>query len=198
MPTSSVSSIPALCDALVEAYASRGVAVHENLGPGLSREQILRIVAPLNITLPEGVIALYQWRNGHIEEDADDVIRFRDNTFVSLERAVEEHAEILSSYGIDSTLEDDGVDLRASFPISAFEGSWDVVACGAHLHRSAGDHPVIRVFQGVEMYYPSVESMLRICTEWVSHPDWDPVNGLSGDAELKIWRRHVPGIFDDA
>ena len=195
MTAQTATTIHPLCDALADAFERKGVAVRANLSPGLAREEILRIVEPLGIALPEDVIALYEWRNGHLDEFSEDVIRFRDNTFISLERAVEEHAQLMSIYALDSTLEEDRVDLQAALPISFFEGSCDVVACGAHLHHDAGDHPVIRVFEGIDMYYPSIESMLRICTEWVSHPDWDAADGFPGDAEMEIWQKHVPGIF---
>lgn len=190
------SEISVLCDCLADAFEAKGVAVRKNLRPGLTREGILRIVQPLKLVLPEDVIALYQWRNGHDDESAENVLCFRDNTFLSLERAVEEFASVQSTYGADSTLQNDWVDLRACIPFSHFEGAWDVVACGAHLHRNAGDHPVIRVFQGVDLYYPSIGSMLKTCIEWVSHAQWDPMNGLPDSVVMAIWRKHAPGIFD--
>lgn len=194
-------TITELCERLADAYESKGVQVRDNLQAGLSQEDILRIAAPLKIALPDEVIELYSWRNGHIDEFDPDLfrnIRFRDNTFISLQRAVEEYSIIQSSYGVGSTLQQDRVDLTSCLPISAFEGSWDVVACGAHLFGAKFDFPVMRVFQGIEMWFNSIPAMLQTCISWVSSPNWQNLDGLPEDDEMRIWKQHNPGIFKRA
>jgi hypothetical protein len=195
MPT-----ITELCEQLADAFEARGVRVRENLQPGLSHDAIMEIVAPLRLPLPDDVVELYQWRNGHVDDHDPQWrhIRFRDNAFISLQRAVREYASIAGSYGADSTLHADRVDLSACIPISAFDGSWDVVACGAHLFGRRIDHPVVRVFQGIDMHFHSLPSMLQTCIAWVSSPGWSPLDGLPADEEMEIWTRHNPGIFGNA
>jgi hypothetical protein len=195
MPT-----ITELCNQLADAYEAKGVAVRENLRPGLSTTEILEIVAPLNIIVPDDVIELYQWANGHIHDDDFELHRnlcFRDNNFVSLQDAVLEYKSIQEIYGIGSTLEQDLVNLRSCLPISAFQGSWDVVACGAHLFGASMEHPVIRVFQGIDMYFHSIASMLETCIEWVSSPNWQNLKGLPAEEEMEIWKRHTPDLFQE-
>ena len=193
MPT-----ITELCNQLADAYEAKGIAVRENLRPGLTTTEILATVAPLQIIVPDDFIELYQWRNGHINEFDPDLnrnLKFRDNKFISLEEAVLEYQNVQEYYGIESTLEQDRVDLKACLPISEFQGSWDVVACGAHLFGSERDHPVIRVFQGIDMYFHSISSMLETCIEWVSSPNWKVLHGLPHEEQKEIWKRHNPDVF---
>ena len=131
-----MATITELCEQLADAYEVQGLPVRENLQPGISREDLLRAVAPLRIAIPDEIIELYSWRNGHFLEfdpDRHRNLRFRDGIFLPAEQIVDEYSRIQKSYGLHSTLAMDRVDLRATIPISAFEGSWDVVACGAHL-----------------------------------------------------------------
>ncbi len=188
-----------LCERLADAYELQGVTVRANLRPGVSREVVLKALAPLGIAVPEEVIELYSWANGHIlEEDWDHHrhVRFRDGVFLSVERIVGEYAGVQQFYGQDSTLADDRIDLRSIVPISSYEGAWNVVACGAHLSGTQFDHPVFHVHQGIDMYFHSVESMLRTCIDWVSSPHWEHLTTLPRDIEMEIWRRHNPGIFE--
>jgi hypothetical protein len=185
-----------LADRLADAFEAKGVRVRDNLNPGLDRRSILQTVAPLGFALPEEVVQLYEWRNGSTNEDSGGpAIIFRDNRFISLERAVEEREEFLKYYGVDSTLELDRVDLRACFPIGTLDGAWTTVACGRHLHPGGHPNPVINVFQGVDMHYHSVRTMLMTCMAWVVHPQWRYLYGLGPEAEMEIWQEHNPGIF---
>ncbi len=193
MPT-----ITELCNQLADTYEAKGINVRENLRPGLTTKEILEIVAPLQIVVPDDVIELYQWGNGHINEFDPDLHRnfkFRDNDFISLEEAVMEYESVQAYYGIHSTLQQDRVDLKACLPISSFQGSWDVVACGAHLFGSEKDYPVVRVFQGIDIYFHSISSMLVTCIEWISSPNWKVLRGLPREEEKEIWMRHNPDVF---
>lgn len=181
-----MATITELCEQLADAYDVQGVPVRENLRPGISREDLLRAVAPLRIAVPDEVIELYSWRNGHFLEFDPDLhrnLRFRDGIFLPADRIVDEYSRIQR------------VDLRATIPISAFEGAWYVVACGAHLYGSSFDHPVVHVHQGIDMYFHSTESMLRTCIDWVSSPYWENLSSLPEDFEMAVWRRHNPGVF---
>jgi hypothetical protein len=191
-------SVTELCERLANAYELQGLPVRQNLRPGVSREVVLRTLAPLRIPVPEEIVELYGWRNGHVLEfdpDQHRYLSFRDGIFVSVERVVEEYSRIQKSYGVNSTLRTDRVDLQAVIPISSFEGAWDVVACGAHLYGSNFDHPVIHVHQGISMYFHSVQTMLQTCTDWVSSPHWENLSSLPEKIEMEIWHRHNPGIF---
>jgi hypothetical protein len=184
-----VESIKEKCERLAAAFEGKGVRVHENLSPGLSRSEILHLTAKIGIRPPEELIELYEWRDGSmLEHDPPDHrnIIFRDNVFISLERAIEEHAMLMGSYG---QIE---VDLQACLPISTFDGSWDVVACSPVALAGGLPSPVIRVFQGTEIYFDSIAAMLDTCIEWVSHPAWVQHEGLPQPIELQIWDRHNP------
>jgi hypothetical protein len=191
-------SITDLCNRLADAYELQGLPVRENLRPGVSREVVLKALAPLRVPVPEELLELYAWRNGHILEfdpEQHRYLSFRDGIFISVERIVEEYLKIQKSYGVNSTLEMDRVDLRAVIPVSSFEGAWDVVACGTHLHGSNLKYPVVHVHQGISMYFHSVESMLQTCLDWVSSPYWENLSTLPEKVEMEIWRRHNPGVF---
>ncbi len=191
-----MASIAERCELLADAFEAKGVAVRGNLAPGLKRDEILRLVRPLNVALPEELIQLYEWKNGHVDDNGwMPCVVFRDNVFISLERAVEQYRSIQATYGEDSILAADRIDVRAALPISLLHGSWDVVACGAHLFGTRYDHPVVRVFQGFEMYFHSIAAMLDTCTAWVSSPNWNTGEGLSELEEKEIWTRLNPGVF---
>ena len=188
--------IAILGEQLADAFEARGVPVRATLNPGLARDHVMRRAASLGIELPEDVVSLYAWRNGVAESAAHgESMVFRDNAFISLEAAIGEYASIQKYYGVHSTIESDRVDLKACFPIACYEGAWYVVACGGHLHGQDKQHPVISVFQGVDLFFYSVESMLRTCISWVSHPQWTPHSTLPQAVEMAIWRRHNAGIF---
>lgn len=185
-----------LCEQLADTYALQGVDVRANLKPGIARAEILEALASLRLVVPEDVIELYGWRNGHIlHTDYERSLSFRDDPFLTIDGAVDAYLMMQHGYGIDSTLADDRVDLKMVIPISSFEGAWDVVACGAHLHGSHMDHPVIHVHQGISLYYHSIEAMLRTNIDWVASPHWEQFSSLPRDVEMAIWERHNPGIF---
>ena len=178
------------CEKLVRAFEAKGVAVRANLRPGLNREEIVKKTAALGLKLPAEVIELYQWRNGHFDDDGPTLC-FRDNNFISLERALTAHADIVGSYGAAS----EDVDLEACFPIAEFDGAWYVVACGQHSFGSDKPYPVISVSEGVDLFYYSLAAMLDTCIAWVSRPEWEQYDHVPEDIETKIWKQYNPGIF---
>lgn len=187
-----------LLDELRSAFISRGCDVDRYLQPGLSREEIVAQTSQLAFTLPEDLIDLYTWRNGQ-SSDAEwesEAFRFRDNSFISLERALVEYEEFRQFYGPINSIEEDGFDLDLSFPFATLDGAWYVLVCGPHKLKSPHPHPVISIFEGIELSYHSLESMLNACIAWVSDPHWTKDSGLDPELEINIWKRHNPGIFE--
>ncbi len=185
--------IRSLCEDLVAAFELHGPGVRKNLRPGLGRHEILDIVKPTGIVLPEPVMEMYQWADGHIEnEDDENTIVFRDNTFISLGQAVEQYFQMQSTYGGEEvTIDAVGVEFEKCFPISLNSGSWDTVACGRHVYLGLSN-PIVRVFQGYKLYFDSVQNMLRTCIAWVSRPEWERFHGLREDIEREIWKAANP------
>jgi hypothetical protein len=190
------SRIAMLGEQLADAFEAKGVAVRTSLNPGVARDYAVGRAAALGIELPDEVVDLYEWHNGVDDSVGDgDSIVFRDNGFISIEAAIGEFAAIQKYYGVHSTIESDQVDLKTCFPIARFEGAWYVVACGGHLHGQDMQHPVISVFQGVDLFFYSLENMLRTCISWVSHPAWKQHEGVPQGVEMEIWRKHNADIF---
>lgn len=73
-------------------------------------------------------------------------------------------------------------------------GSTYLVVSGAHQLKPICASPVIGAFQGTDVYFLSIESMIETCIEWVEQPDYEP--HMSAPNEMSIWRKHNPGVFD--
>jgi hypothetical protein len=189
---------PQLLDTLRAAYLAKNCPVDDYLQPGLTPEQIVSKTRQLGLTLPADLVQLYTWRNGQTDEaeDASDAFVFRDNIFINLERAIAEYAEVLEYNSDSNTLEDDGVLLKNCFPFAAFQGSWYLVVCGPHRLKTQSRHPVICVYEGMDLFFHSIDSMVKTCTEWVNHPSWAPASSLDYNLELGIWKKHNPGVFE--
>lgn len=185
-------SIAQLCDGLVTAYEAKGQAVSQNLKPGISESEYARAIGFDQQEIPPSVIELYQWRNGCADEDAEALFLFRDNCFISGDRGKEELNHIRQFYGADS---EDRFDLNRVIPIAAFEGSVFAVVTSQHKLGAEFEHPVVSIFEGIDLFFSSIESMLQTCIAWVAHPDWDPYDALPRDTELEIWQRLNPGLY---
>ena len=187
-------TIAQLCEELVDAFQRQGDNVRGNLRPGLSRKAIFDLLARTGLMLPESAIQLYEWADGHVDNEAhDNVIFFRDNTFISLSWAVNEYFQMQSTYGgSEASIELTGVEIERCFPISVNNGAWDTVVCGRHTHDQRLDNPIVQVFQGYDLYYNSVETMLRTCIAWVNSPEWRRFHGLPQVIEQEIWARENP------
>lgn len=103
-----------------------------------------------------------------------DALRFRDNNFVEVSRSLREYAAI-QQY-VDAGF-DFGFDLRDASPFAAFMGASYAVICGEHRLASPDAHPVVSFYQGVDLFFHSLEAMLATCIEWVR-----PSNSRSGYA----------------
>ena len=193
-----MSTIVTLCERLADAHEAKGIPVRSTLQPGLSREYVLAQTTALGFSLPDAVVEIYAWHNGHGFEEPwqqGPSLRFRDTAFLSLDVALREYRELQSfRKDTESTLSQDGVDLTKCFPIAQFQGNWLVVACGEHLHGSDKKAPIVSVYHDIELYFHSVESMLKTSFAWVSHPTWDEYGSLPEGIEMDIWRTFNPGI----
>ncbi|MCJ7622219.1 MAG: SMI1/KNR4 family protein [Anaerolineaceae bacterium] len=192
--------IPKLLDTLRTVFISRGCDVDRHLQPGLSREEIATKTSQLAFNLPEELIDLYTWRNGQ-RSDAEyeaEALRFRDNSFISLERGLAEYDEVRQYYGSPDFGKAFGFDLERSIPFASFEGAWYVLICGSHKLKSPHPHPVVSVFEGIDLSFHSFRSMLNTCIAWVGDPRWTKDSGLGLDPEIehKIWKDYNPGIFE--
>lgn len=190
-------SIAESCDRLLAAYESKGIAVRANLNAGLDRASITAAVAPLGIELPEEVLALYAWRNGHVDEELYDAkLCFRDNHLLSLEQAIEEYRILNERNTKQELMENFGLDVSKSFPVAGFEGCVYVVAWGRHAWRKRTPRPVIQLFEDVTRFFYSVPKMLETAHTWVSHPAWQAYE-LDSDIEDEIWQRLNPGVMEE-
>ena len=113
-------------------------------------------------------------------------------SFCSLARAEDEYASILSSYGWIPGRR--GL-LKYAFPFAEFNGGWYVMPALGHPFNLSLACPIISVFEGIDVYYYSLELMVNTCIEWVSHPEYSADGSLPHEIELEIWRKHNPGIF---
>jgi hypothetical protein len=190
-----------LCDALVAAYRTKGQDPSEELLPGLSDEEIVSQTAWFPGPIPQLLRELYRWRNGQANDawNTEHVLWFRDMQFASLERARFEYQSMMQSYGVGNSRESEGIELRTSFPFASFNGGWYVLPCEGQDLDARHSLPVISVFQGIGVFFFSLEKMLQTCIEWVmaSSCGGDGLE-LSEQAEMVIWQRHNPGVFGHA
>lgn len=183
-----------LCEELVLAYEKHGARVRANLRPGLRRSVIQDMVRPTGLELPESIIQIYEWADGHVDNnDHENTVAFRDNTFISLSWAIEQYFQMQSTYGgADATLEVTRVAIDKCFPISLNNGSWDTVVCGPHSHDPELKNPIVRVFQGHELFFDSTETMIKTCIAWVNCNEWRRFFELPPEIEREIWKRENP------
>jgi hypothetical protein len=167
-------SITKKLDRLLVAYEAKGYPLSKTLQNGLSESEIVETCSWFPGKLPKELIEMYQWRNGPIDdpEYPEQSFWFRDMEFSSIQLAEMHYDHIMSSYGPDATLEDDGIDLSMAFPFAAFEGGWYVLPCSEQTMAPKHVRPVVSVFEGIDVYFYSMETMLDTCIEWIQHPDY--------------------------
>ncbi|MGI9238821.1 MAG: hypothetical protein ACR2QZ_15585 [Woeseiaceae bacterium] len=194
-----MDSISAKLNSLLSAFETHGAeAIRDSLLPGLSREEIQQRSSWFPASVPDPIVDMYMWRNGQANDawNEPNPFWFRDMSFSSLEIAEAEYQSMVSSYGVDNTLEDDGVVLKTSFPFAAFNGGWYVVPAEEHNMDVENRYPVICVLQGIDWYFVSIEKMLDTCNEWVRCNGYDYQDAsLDEESEMRIWKQHNPGVF---
>jgi len=174
--------------------------MRESIQSALSRDEINKRTGWFPASLPEPIIELYAWANGQAKAPWNEPNRFvfRDMGFLSLENAAAEYESMMASYGVDNTVEDDGLALATSFPFAAFNGGWYVVPAGKHSFNTDNPQPVVCVLEGIEMQFHSIPKMLDTCTEWVGTDSYNCEDGeLNEREEEAIWVKHNPGIDCD-
>jgi hypothetical protein len=188
-------SISLRLDALLAAYEAKGHPMKATLKPGLSEKEFCKRTQWFPGTIPPELFEMYSWHNGQRNEPWSEThpFWFRDMAFSSVELAESEYKSMMESYGIDSTLERDGVELSTCFPFAAFNGGWYVLPTEKQTLIPKLKLPVVCVFQGIEVYFLSIEKMLDTCIQWVNQPNYR----LFGETEVEfeIWRNNNPGIF---
>lgn len=195
MPPFSSAALHQKLDALASAYAAKNPKTVQHLQPALSESRIRESTAWFPRPLPPEIVSLYQWRNGYPELQDSDAIpfMFRDYTFLPLENVQREYESMNDTYGRNPQ---DSELLAAAFPFAALGGGWLVVSASKQSLMPALERPVISVFQGVSVFFYSVEKMVETCTEWLAHPKHSGY-ALPPKIEMELWRKVNPGIFPD-
>jgi hypothetical protein len=190
LPSFSSDALISGLDTLVRAYEEKGMIV--SLLPGIDEAELRARCHWFPGTLPQELVALYGWRGGQAHWDEDHLFWLGDNLFPSLEMAEQEYASMMETYGTDP--EDHEV-LKYSFPFAAFNGGWYVLPTADHPFNSILPMPVLSVFQGVEPFFYSIQTMVDTYVEWVRHEQYTKEDHLPAEIERAIWEKHNPGIF---
>jgi hypothetical protein len=176
------------------AFEAKGHHVSPSLLPAVQELELRERCSWFPTELPEELVALYAWRGGQANDAWDEEFPFcfRDCAFSGLGNAEQEYKSMMQSSGSNP---EDHYLLKYSFPFAAFNGGWLVLPCKEQSLDRRFKRPVISVFQGIDVWFYSMELMIETCIEWVSHPKYAGNDHLQGDEEMEIWKRHNPGIF---
>lgn len=173
------------------------------LQPGLSRDEIDRLLKPLSIEVPEELYILYGWHNGQRgDQDVELIPAFR---FLPLEEAIDTYSTLkkiswrysfLGGIFQKSIGDNNAVDAAEHFPILMLNGEdFYMVLCGgpksgsviSYLLESA-DYP--------ESAYPSISSLAYEVVENFQGRGYfineDGIYSINTDEYLKIFRKHHP------
>jgi hypothetical protein len=163
------------------------------LQPGLSEDEIRRQTAWFPGELSAEVIGLYKWRNGYLDQSQskDPPFWFRDYVFTPIENAEEDYRSMMSTYGAQADVHEM---LKTSFPFASLGGGWLVLPAAGRVLTEKIPRAVVSVYQGVTVFFHSVNAMAQTCAAWVEHPKNDGF-GLRPADEMEIWQRFNPGIF---
>lgn len=181
-------------DRLVGAFEQKGMPVSGGLLPPVPEDALRKACGWFPAELPLELVALYGWRGGRVSgaRETEFPLLFRDCAFASVETARAEYANIMASYGANPT---DHALLKYSFPFAEFNGGWLVFPCKGQSLDSRLKAPVVSVFQGIDVWFYSIERMVLTCLDWVSHEKYVRHSHLPQKEEMEIWRNHNPGIF---
>jgi len=194
VPEFSSENLHSLLDELLSAYENRGMNLSSSLLPPIEERDLKNRCRWFPGELPREIISLYGWRGGQ-KKDAwasEHPFWFRDMSFCSIERAEYEYKSMMESYG---SYPKNHELLKFSFPIASFNGGWYVLPTNGQPYSSKLTTPIISVFQGIDIYYFSIEQMVKTCIDWVNHDKYRDDYTLPDDIESAIWQKHNPGIF---
>lgn len=184
-------------DRLADAFHAHGIPVRDNLLPGATDAELDEVAAQLGVDLPQEYRDLYRWSAGSRDHETGPRLVFRDMAFLPLSLVVEHQRAVVETYATgmpegESATELYGIDLARTAPIAELMGSTLVVACGWQ-RLTDRSHPVVNAFQGIDVFFHSVGSMIDTCIEWVDQADYDAY--APAPNEMAIWQRHNPGVF---
>lgn len=190
----SEASLLSKLDAMRAAVEARNPNTTAGLQPGLTDAQIRDQTLWFKPGLPRELQTLYRWRNGYRDTGADRTppFWFRDYVFSPIEQAEKAYEGMMSTYGADPASH---ALLADAFPFASLGGGWLVAPTTPRSVAPGLERPILSVFQGISVFFHSIESMVETCTAWVSHPASDGF-GLPPKIEMEIWRRFNPGIFE--
>ena len=193
-PLPNRATIHQLLEELRATFERKGKSVTSTLLPHISEANLAAQCRWFPAALPEEILALYTWRGGQqLSDENAEPFWFRDVIFIAPDAAEREYRSMMETYGKLMPASSIGVELSRCFPFAAFNGGWYVFPCGGQALNLEFPRPIVSVFQGVDVYYHSLASMLKTCVAWVD----DPAYGSKSweDVEMEIWRRFNPGVF---
>lgn len=193
LPAFSEEAFHKKLDALRVAFDLRNPKTTQHLQPGLSEDTIRAKTAWFPGPIPREIVALYKWRNGFAEPSGFDgpPFRFRDCVFTPLEMVEKNYRSMVKTYGAFAPTADV---VAHSFPFASLDGGWLVLPAKAQSLQPKIQRPVISVFQGISVFFYSMEKMAETCAAWVVHPNNDGFS-LPAKDEMEIWQKINPGIF---
>lgn len=194
LPPFSEEQLHRKLDALEAAVRSKAWGKGLRLLPGLSESDVRSATSWFPAELPRELLALYAWRNGNDDESGHAAsgaarLRFRDCEFISLAQAELEYRSMMESYGVHG---DPEIAVEHCFPFAAFDGGWLVLPCGRQNLTPRLPLPVVSIFQGISVFFYTVESMVDTATAWeqAREGQFDALK-----SEMEIWTTYNPGIF---
>lgn len=166
---------------LLTAYSKHSKSIEDELYPGLSIDEIKNQTNWFPYDVPEAIYDLYSWKSGQ-KIQTETPFMFRDMQIIDLNTAKTNYECFVKSYGQDN---DWIVDVKRCFPFAECEG--------AHLTIcSDGKFPIVSIFEGVDIFFNSFESMLDTCIEWVNQDNFEYFDEIPN--EHSIWKKHNPGL----
>jgi hypothetical protein len=131
---------------------------------------------------------LYTWRNGEDEQCTTSL--FDEHHFLPLEVAIQEYNSLVSLYSEPD--EDIEIDFNDVFPFAMFMGSYYAIYCGRNQLRGL-QYPILRIFQGVELWFNNMETMIQTIDNWHAHGAYYQKT-LDAGLKKHIWSNLNPNL----
>lgn len=172
---------------LVDIFENRGVAMRQYLRPSLTRAEVQTALGRLGLNPPEELYQLYEWHDGIDTLNAPKKL-FMEHQFLPLNKAVQEHAELLRYNSEVLT----SLDLLQCFPFAFYEGDYCAIYCDTTLIEGL-QHPIINIYGGIGVIYENIDLMAQTVTEWLVSGVYDS-SPVDDDLHLAIRERLNPRI----
>ena len=176
-----MTSIPQLCDQLLEAYQAKGLPVQQSLRPPLDAEEAERLCATAGVRLAPELSELYSWRDGASPEGD---FRFAGKAFLPLAQALSRREALLAAL---HPRDRQGSEIADLVPFAEASPEWLALSATTQ----GGHRPVLEVLEDAQPGFDSLQAMLATCAAWVSEPDWTPHSPPARAQE--IWYQHNQG-----